>query len=78
MGGEEWAEVERKKFRGGLAPGDLVRMLPWAVEDLPDDVVRRMLAEAGLPFRVMLRIGRKRFARLEAAAFTHVPAGVGA
>ena len=53
-------------------------MLPWAVEDLPDAVVHRMLAEAGLPFRVMLRLGRRRFEHLDAAAFAHVPAGVGA
>ena len=78
VGGEEWAELERTKFRGGLKPGVLMNMLPWAVEDLPASVTTPLLAEAGAPFRMMLRLGRPRFRRLERAAFTHVPSGVGA
>ncbi|WP_193611264.1 hemerythrin domain-containing protein [Nocardioides lijunqiniae] len=76
--GEEWSDVERSKFRGGLAPGDLLRLLPWCVEDLPEDVSGPLLAEAGLVLRAVLRLGRPRFGRLERAAFAHVPAGVGA
>jgi hemerythrin-like domain-containing protein len=76
--GEEWAELERTEFRGGLAPGDLLRLLPWCVEDLPEAVSGPLLTEAGLPFRVLLRLGRPRFARLERAAFAFVPEDVGA
>lgn len=76
--GEEWARIERTKFRGGLAPRDLLRLLPWCVEDLPADVTAAMLSEAGLPFRVLLRLGRGRFTRLERAAFAFVPEAVGA
>jgi Hemerythrin HHE cation binding domain len=76
--GEEWARVERTKLRGGLAPGVLLRLLPWCVQGLPDRVVQPLLAEAGLPFRVLLRLGRRRFERLDQAAFAYVPAGVGA
>lgn len=78
VGGEEWAHLERTRFRGGLSPRDLLRMLPWSVQGLPGDVVRPLLAEAGLPFRVLLRLGRKRFEQLDAPAFVHVPASVGA
>lgn len=78
LGGEEWADLERRKLRGGTRPGVLLLMLPWAMEDLPVKVAAPLLADAGLPVRLMLRAGRARFQRLESAAFRHVPAGVGA
>lgn len=78
VGGDEWADLERRKFRGGLKPGVLLTMLPWVVEGVPDDVVGPLLAEGPAPFRVMLRLGRRRFQRLQRAAFRHVPAGTGA
>lgn len=78
VGGDEWAQLERTKFRGGLSPSDLLRMLPWSVQGLPDEVVREMLTEAGVGFRVMLRLGRGRFERVDAPAFVHVPEGTGA
>lgn len=78
VGREEWADLERRKFRGGLKPSELLNLLPWVVEDVPDGVVAPLLAEAPVPFRLMLRLGRPRFRRLQRAAFAHVPAGVGA
>ncbi|WP_205471856.1 hemerythrin domain-containing protein [Nocardioides sp. SYSU D00038] len=78
VGGEEWAHLERTRFRGGLSPRDLLKMLPWAVQGLPRSVVDPLLAEAGLPFRVLLRLGRRGYERLDRPAFTHVPDGVGA
>ena len=74
---DDWAELERTRLRGGLGPGDLLRLLPWSVQDLPGSVADDLLAEAGLPFRVLLRLGRRRYERLDSAAFAHVPAGVG-
>ena len=74
---DDWAELERTRLRGGLGPGDLLRLLPWSVQDLPGPVADGLLAEAGLPFRLMLRLGRRRYERLDSAAFAHVPAGVG-
>ena len=53
-------------------------MLPWAVKGLPEPVATGLLAEAGAPFRAMLRLGRRRFGRIDRAAFAHVPVGVGA
>ncbi|MCD4536131.1 hemerythrin domain-containing protein [Nocardioides sp. cx-169] len=78
VGGEEWADIERRKFRGGLKPSVLLNMLPWVVEGVPDSVVAPLLSEAPAPFRLMLRLGRPRFQRLQRAAFAYVPAGVGA
>ncbi len=78
VGAEEWAHLERTRLRGGLSPRDLLRLLPWSVQGLPDHVVRPLLDAAGLPFRVLLRLGQGRFDRLDRAAFAHVPGGVGA
>jgi len=78
VGGDEWADLERRKFRGGLKPSVLLSMLPWVAQDAPESAVAPLLAEAPAPFRLMLRLGRKRFQRLQSAAFSHVPAGVGA
>jgi hypothetical protein len=75
---EEWADLERRKLRGGLPPGVLVVMLPWVVESVPRAAVAPLLADAPALFRLMLRLGRPRFRRLQRAAFAHVPAGVGA
>jgi hemerythrin-like domain-containing protein len=73
----DWEELDRTALRGGLSPAQLLQLVPWAVHGLPDSVTREPLRRAGLPFRVLLRIGRPRFARLEREAFVHVPEGVG-
>jgi hypothetical protein len=78
VGGKEWEEIERTRLRGGLTRKALVAMLPWAVEGLPAPFVSALLADSGLPFRVMLRLGRPRFSRLQKAAFAHVPSGTAA
>ena len=64
VGGEEWAHLERTRFRGGLSARILLAMLPWAVKGLPEPVATGLLAEAGAPFRAMLRLGRRRFGRI--------------
>jgi hypothetical protein len=75
IGGEEWDHLERTKLRGGMSARELTQMLPWAFKDLPDPVASELLAEAPLPLRAMLRIGRRRFQRLDDAAFVAVPSG---
>lgn len=78
VGGQEWEHLERTRFRGGLGLADVMRMVPWAVQDLPPAVAAGMLQEAGAGFRLMLRLGRRRYERLDRAAFVHVPDHVGA
>lgn len=71
----EWAELERDRLRGGLGPRVLLRMLPWAVQGVDDEVVRTVLRDAGPPFRVLLALGRRGYRRLDSVAFRHVDAG---
>ena len=75
VGGDEWADLERRKFRGGLKPRVLLSLLPWVTEGAPVGAVAPLMAEAGAPFRVMLKMGRSRFQKLQRAAFKYVPAG---
>ena len=73
----DWDHLDRTALRGGLGPRDLLKMIPWAVEGLPAEVTAELLREVP-PFRLFLLVGRRRFARLEAAAFRHVRAEAGA
>lgn len=75
---EQWQELDRRALRGGASLRQLLTLVPWLVHGLPAATVAEPLRAAGWPMRLLLRLGRGRFARLEDAAFTHVPAGVGA
>ncbi|OBC00292.1 hypothetical protein A5784_20870 [Mycobacterium sp. 852013-50091_SCH5140682] len=72
---EEWDHLERTQLRGGMSARELTQMLPWAFKDLPEPLASELLSEAPLPLRAMLRMGRRRFHRLDEAAFAAVPAG---
>lgn len=78
ISGDEWADIERRKLRGGVSPQVALKMLPWAALDVPEEVLTPLMADSGAMFRFMLRRGRPGFEKLEAAAFWHVPPGVGA
>jgi hypothetical protein len=75
---DAWARLDREHLRGGLGPRQLLQLVPWAVQGLHPEITAEPLRRAGLGFRLLLRLGRPRFRRLELAAFRHVPAGVGA
>lgn len=72
--GPEWDHLERTQLRGGMSARELTQMLPWAFKNLPDPMASELLAEAPLALRAMLRMGRRRFQRLDDAAFAAVPA----
>lgn len=74
----QWEELDRTKLRGSASLGQLLTLVPWLVHGLPDEAVAGPLRAAGWPMRLLLRLGRGRFARLEDAAFRHVPDEVGA
>lgn len=69
----EWLELDEKHFKDdSITLGKIVRIVPWAAYDVPRDVLSRVLAEAGLPFRVVWLLTRRRFARRERRAFAWV------
>lgn len=68
----EWLELDEKHFKDGkLTLGKVVRIVPWAAYDVPREARDRVLAEAGLGFRLVLLLTRRRFARREARAFAY-------
>lgn len=69
---QEWLELDAKHFKGdNLTLSRVLRIVPWAAYDVPREARDRVLAEAGLPFRVVWLLTRRRFARREARAFAH-------
>ena len=50
-------------------------LVPWAAAGLGPEALERTFGEVGWPFRVLFRATRGRFARSEAVAFRHAPAG---
>lgn len=73
MTAADWAAIEKEHFEGQRALSFLLFVVPWLAEELPPAVLAQVMAEAGLPMRVVLRLGRRRFRRLEDRAFRHLP-----
>ncbi|MEB3034556.1 hemerythrin domain-containing protein [[Mycobacterium] nativiensis] len=73
---EEWDHLERTELRGGMSARELLAMLPWLEKDLPPRFKAEILAEAPLPLRAMLKLGRRAFRKMDDAAFAAVPSGV--
>lgn len=67
---EEYAAMEAAA-RKGYPPRLIPFLVPWAVLDLPDEVFRRLLADAGPVYALVHRVVRRRFARREAVAFRY-------
>ncbi len=63
-----WQRVEAAAGEG-VAPRDLPFFVPWAAKGLDDASRERLLGDAGLPMRVLLRVFRGRFERGEQVAF---------
>ena len=49
--------------------------MPWVADGLPQEAIDRTLGEAGLAYRLLLRLFRPGFARAERRAFAHVLGG---
>ncbi len=72
---QDWRDLEEEHFRSDLSPRALFTLVSWAAHGLTDRSRSEVLAQTGLPFVVLWRIGRRRFARNERRAFRHVAAG---
>jgi Hemerythrin HHE cation binding domain len=70
---EDWHDIEEKSFKNRRTSlAELFSVVPWIALELPDDVREDLLAEAGLPMRLLWLASRGRFARLEARATRHL------
>lgn len=69
VSGEEWAELEAKKFRGGMTFAQVKVLVPWAYKGLDAAATAHLNKKAGPPFRLINRLNRKKFLRADAAAF---------
>jgi hypothetical protein len=65
----DWEEVDAH-FKDHLSPGLVIRMVPWALHELPREVQRHVFSMAGgSGFRLVWLATRRRFERGQVAAF---------
>ncbi|WP_225869016.1 hemerythrin domain-containing protein, partial [Nocardioides sp. Root79] len=69
VNGNEWAELEKTKLRGGMSLAQVKTMVPWVYKGLAPQAAAQVDRVAGPPFRVIHALGRRKFARGERAAF---------
>lgn len=69
VGGSEWEELERTRFRPKQSLAQARLFVPWALKGLPADAEHRVLNLGGPALRIINALGRRRFQAQEAAAF---------
>jgi hypothetical protein len=67
---EDWEEIDAR-FKRGLPFGQVVKLVPWVLHELPREVREGLFAETGLVHRVIWLMTRRRFERQDAIAFAH-------
>jgi hypothetical protein len=72
---QEWRDLEQEHFRSDLSPKELFTLVSWAAYGIGDQQRREVLEKTGLPFVVLWRLGRGRFARSERRTFRYVTTG---
>lgn len=78
VGDEAWADLGRRRLRGGLAPGVRLHLVRWGAVGPARRLASPLLDESEGAMRVVRRLGSPRFGRLPRAAFAPVATGVGA
>ncbi len=67
---EEWEAITKEHFDADISFREILALVPWVAHRLPESALRELFAKpGGSVHRVMLLLTRRRFARLEAAAF---------
>ena len=69
---EEWEEVD-KGFAKGISFPFLLRTIPWVMHQVPFEAREHVFAASGVAHRVLWRLTRPRFERLQARAFRYAP-----
>ena len=68
----DWDHVVENNFDRKTSPRLLFAAVPWIAHELPRDAVDALLAEAGLPMKLVWLATRRRFERLDERATRHV------
>lgn len=67
---EEWEAIGKEHFDKGVSFRQVLRLVPWAAHELPDDVLQMLFERpGGAVHKLVLRLTRRSFERLERAAF---------
>lgn len=75
LGAAEWTRLEEDGLAHKPAPPLLFFLLPWIADGLTEDDLAPLLAAAGAPVAVMMRLSTPAYARRARRAFAHLPAG---
>lgn len=67
----EWADIEGKHFQRRPAPASLHVLVPWFLEEVPEQEVTRVVDTVGVPVAVIWRLTRRSFRRAEHRAFRY-------
>lgn len=70
MSQSDWEEVD-KHFQDAVTFSEVVKAVPWALHRVPADIRAQLFAQNGLLHRVLWRLTRSRFERLDRRAFRH-------
>ena len=69
---QDWDHVVENNFDKKVDPRLLFAAVPWIGHELPRSAREELLADAGLPMKVIWYATRRRFERLDARATRHV------
>ncbi|MBC9227240.1 hemerythrin domain-containing protein [Aeromicrobium sp. 636] len=69
VGGNEWHELERTRFRTKQTLAEARWFVPWALKGLPAEAEHRVLTLAGPPLRIIHAVSKRRFRSQEQEAF---------
>jgi hemerythrin-like domain-containing protein len=69
---EEWEEID-KEFGKGVTFPFLLRTIPWVMHEVPYEAREHVFASSGLAHRLLWRLTRPGFERLQARAFRYAP-----
>lgn len=67
---EEWEAITQEHFDAGITFKEIVTLVPWVAHGLPRSALEELFAKpGGTKHKVMLRLTRRRFERLQRTAF---------
>lgn len=72
---EDWDRLDEEHFKEDLTLAKVVRVVPWAADGVPREVLDEVFAKTEPGFKVIWLLTRRRFARRQARAFRHLVRG---